>query len=741
MQENRLISVTSPLGKDVLLFHQMSGTEPLGRLFQYDLDFFSKDDSINLDEILGQNISIAVRLPDETDRYFNGFISRFSQHGTMGEYHYYRAEMRPWLWLLTRTSNCRIFQQMTVPDIVKKVCKDKGFTDIEDHLTGTYRTWVYCVQYRETDFNFISRLLEQEGIYFYFKHEQSKHLLVLADSISAHQTVGGYENIPYFPVGENVEQRERDHINELSFCQTVQPGCCALTDYDFEKPKASLFVKSSVTRSHAFAEFEQFDYPGEYSTTDDGDSYANSRIQEFHAGFEQVEGSGNVRGLTTGSLFSLSNYPRVDQNREYLVVSTHYYLQSDEYFSGAEGSGGEDCQCSFSVIDSKQIFKPQRLTPKPMVQGPQTAVVVGPAGEEIYTNKHGQVKVQFHWDREGGKDENSSCWIRVSHPIAGKGWGSVTNPRIGQEVIVEFLEGDPDAPIITGTVYNADQMPPYELPANQSQSGFKSRSTKGGGAENFNEIRFEDKMGEEEVYIHAEKDQNNVVENDETTSVGHDRTEDVGNDETITIGNNRTEKVGNNEDITIGNNRTEKVGVNETINIGSSRSVTIGSNKMETIAINKAETIGVAKELTIGGAYAVTVGAAMNEAIGAAKAEEIGAVKSVNVGLNSSENVGKTKSVDAGDNISESAGKDVSIKSGKKMSLSAGDDFSVQGKKKGVIDIADELAIKCGKASILMKNDGTITLQGKDITIKGSGGINVKADGNITMNGKKILQN
>lgn len=748
-QLNRQFAVSSPLGEDVLLFHNMSATEQLGRLFQFNLDLLSEDPEIKLQDILGQSVTVRSLRPDGEIRFFNGIVSQFSQAGSHGNLFVYQATLRPWFWFLTRTADCRIFQNKKVPDIIKEVFRDQGFSDFEDGLSGTYREWENCVQYRETDFNFISRLMEQEGIYYYFKHEDGKHTLVLSDSISAHDTVPGYEEVPFYPPEES-ERRERDHIYDWSLNQIIQPGVYALNDFDFKKPKANLEVKSSIPREHEQAEFEIYDYPGEYKESSDGDTYVRARIEELQAQYEEVQGQGNVAGLITGCLFKLTNYAREDQNREYLITTANYNLGPQEYESiYAGGDRGSAFSCSIKAIDKQQAYRAPRITPKPMVQGPQTAIVVGKSGEEIWTDKYGRVKVQFHWDRYGEVNENSSCWIRVSHPWAGKNWGAVAIPRMGQEVIVSFLEGDPDQPMITGRVYNDDNMPPYELPANATQSGVKTRSSKEGTPDNFNELRFEDKKGSEEVYIHAEKDQNNVVENNETTSVGNDRsetvgndetisignnrTEDVGNDETITIGNNRTETVGTDESITIGSNRTESVGANETITIGSSRSVTIGSSKTETISINKAETIGVAKELTIGGAYQVTVGAAMNETIGAAKAEEIGAVKSVNVGANSSENIGKDKSVSAGGNISESAGKDVSVSSGKKMSLTAGDDFAIKGSKKGVIDIADELTIKCGKAIISMKKNGDITINGKKITVKGSGDVVIK--------GKKILQN
>ena len=747
-QANRPIVVTTPLGDDVLLFHSMSASESLGRLFQYDLDMLSNDPEIKHKDILGQSVTVRYKRPDGEDRYFNGFVKSFTQAGTHGNLIVYRASLCPWFWFLSRTSDCRIFQNKKVPDIVKEVFRDLGFSDFEESLSGSYREWEYCVQYRETDFNFISRLLEQEGMYYYFKHQDGKHTMVLSDSISAHESISGYEEVPYYPPEES-DQRERDYISDWSLNQSIQPGNYVLNEFDFKKPKANLEVKSSMPRQHDKADFEMYDYPGEYKESSEGDEYVRSRIEELQAQYEQVQGHGNVGGLSCGCLFKLSNYHREDQNREYLITAANYNLGPQEYESAFASGDGSLMSCSITAIDKQQAFRAPRITPKPIVQGPQTAIVVGKSGEEIWTDKYGRVKVQFHWDRYGEDNENSSCWIRVSHPWAGKNWGAVALPRIGQEVVVSFLEGDPDQPLITGRVYNDDNMPPYELPANATQSGIKSRSSKGGSPDNFNEIRFEDKIGSEEVYIHAEKDQNNVVENNETTSVGNDRsetvgnnetisigndrTEDVGNDETISIGNNRTETVGVDENITIGSNRIETVGADETVSIGSNRSVTIGSSKTETIAINKAETIGVAKELTIGGAYQVTVGAAMNETVGAIKAEEIGANKSVNVGANSSENVGADKSVDAGGNITESAGKDVSVSSGKKMSLTAGDDFAIAGSKKGVIDIADELTIKCGSATISMKKNGDITINGKKITIKGSG--------DIVMKGSKILQN
>jgi len=708
IQTSRPFEIFTPLGDDVVLFHRMAATEELGRLYQFELDLLSKDPNIKFEDILGQNVTIRIRLPDNKIRYCNGYVSRFCQGGSLGDFNAYIMTVVPWLWFLTRTADCRIFQEKTVPDIIKEVFRDNGFSDFEEALSGTYRKWEYCVQYRETAFNFVSRLMEQEGIYYYFKHENNKNTLVLSDSVSSHETFPDYEKLRYFPL-EKEFPREKDHIYDWSISKEVQPGGFALNDFDFKRPRANLHVKSTVKREHAQSMMEIFDYPGEYVQTNEGEIYARARIQELQVEYEQIQGHANARGICVGNLFKLTDHPRTDQNREYLVVSATHEMESDAYVSASASGAKEIYSCNFTVIDSKQPFRPPRTTPKPMIQGPQTAVVVGRSGDEIHTDKYGRVKIQFHWDRYGKRDENSSCWVRVSHPWAGKNWGSVALPRIGQEVIVEFLEGDPDRPIITGRVYNNDNMPPYDLPANATQSGIKSRSSKGGNANNFNEIRFEDKKGEELVYIHAEKNETIVVENDQS----------------IDVGNNRDKKVGVNQ--------SETIGANKTINVGVNHAETIGANMTQTVGSNKAETIAIAKALTIGGAYQISVGAAMNETVGGAKAEEIGGVKSVNVGVSSSENIGSNKSVDAGKDISESAGKDVSIQSGKKMSFSAGDDFTVTGQKNGVIDIKEQLTIKVGKASITLNKNGDITINGKDINTKGTGDIVMKA--------KKILGN
>jgi type VI secretion system secreted protein VgrG len=564
----------------------MTASEQLGGLFQLQLDLLSQEPDIAFEDILGQDITVRLALPNNKKRYFNGYVSHFSHLGTYKDYQAYGATVQPWFWFLTRTADCRIFQERTVPDIIKSIFKDHGFSDYEESLSGQYRTWQYCVQYRETDFNFVSRLMEQEGIYYYFKHENKKHIMVLSDSVCSHQPYPGYEQLPYYPPDENL-RRERDHIYEWNVARGIQPGSYALNDFDFTRPKANIEVKSAIQRSHARGAMEVYDYPGEYCETSHGESYARARIEELQKDHEQIQGQGNARGIAAGSLFSLTGYAREDQNREYLVVSATHQVESDAYATGPEAGGGPIYSCSFTVLESQQPFRPPRDTLKPAVQGPQTAIVVGPAGEEIYTDKYSRVKVSFHWDRYSQANENSSCWIRVAQVWAGKQWGGIYIPRIGQEVIVEFLEGDPDRPIITGRVYNNDNMPPYTLPANATQSGIKSRSSKGANAQNFNELRFEDKKGAEEIHLHGEKDWTIKIKNDKKQTIDHDDTLTVTNNRTKTIGKSQSESIGDDLTLTIGKKSTVQVGTDMALNVGK----TLNIDAVDIINITSAKQI------------------------------------------------------------------------------------------------------------------------------------------------------
>jgi len=517
-QEYRQLAVGTPLGDDALLLRSFSGTETLSRLFSYRLEFVSEDPDIQFKDIVGQNVTVRVQpSPSDEPRYFNGYLSTFEHVRSETGVTRYAATMVPWLWFLTLTSDCRIFQAMQIPDIIKQVFRELGFTDVEDRLSGQYVEREYCVQYRETHFNFISRLMEQEGIYYYFKHENGKHTLILCDGRSSHEPYPGYEKVKYYPPTESI--REAEYVHEWVTCQAVQSGTYSHTDFDFTKPRTLLLSSSKITRSWAVPPYEIFDFPGEYVEQSAGQEYARKRIEEIQTDYEISTGDGNVRGIATGFTVEMENLPRSEMNKEYLVIAASITADSDEF--GAGESGGYNFGVTFHCIDESQQFRAACSSPRPLIQGCQTAIVVGPGGEEIHTDSHGRVKVQFHWDRYSKTDENSSCWIRVSQPWAGKKWGAIFLPRIGQEVIVEFLEGDPDRPIITGRVYNGTEKPPYDLPGNATRSTVKSNSSKGG--DGWNEIRFEDKAGSEQIFIHSQKNTDERVLNDSKEWIGNDR--------------------------------------------------------------------------------------------------------------------------------------------------------------------------------------------------------------------------
>ena len=586
----RVYTVFNQTTNEDVLLQQMSGTEELGRPFRYELRLYSVKGDLKLDDQLGKAIAVEFTLANNTKRYFHGLVSEMSfvgsTHGPSQKYYVYDVVLRPWFWFLSNHSDNRVLQQKTVYDIFVNVCKESaGFNDFKKSLTGTYPSREYCVQYGETDFDFVSRLLEEEGIYYFFEHEKTKHTLVLADGSSAHQPIPGNAKVPFRAPGEATADLE--HISHWRWTQRVETTEFALNSYDFEKPRSNLAASSEISRQHALAGFQQYEYGRLYKEKADGDNLAKVRAAEQQVDYAKWTGYGEVMALSLGSKFSLIEHPQRDQNAEYLVVGVAYELHNGaiEAFADEESS----FNVSFTATKPASQFRPARTTPKAVVRGPQTAVVVGKSGEEIWVDKYGRVKIQFHWDREGKKDENSSCWVRVSTALAGKKWGFVAIPRIGQEVIVDFLEGDPDQPIITGSVYNADHMVPYDLPANQTQSGLKTRSTKEGAADNFNELRFEDKKGAEEVFFHAEKDFKRVVKNNDTLEVGLE-TKDKG-DQKITIHNDRKTTLNEGSDTLIVEKKDHIIKVNSgdqnikvkkkiTIEAGDEVIIKVGQSKL-----------------------------------------------------------------------------------------------------------------------------------------------------------------
>lgn len=542
-QDNRDIQVDSPLGEHTLIGTYFEAEEAISSLFTYRLEMVASR-TIDPSEILGKDITVRLKRPRGEERVFNGRVVRFAA-GPMWTrgYRRYQAELAPWLWFLTRTTDLRIFENKKAPDIIEKIFQDLGFSDFEMRFQEPHRVREYCVQYRETDFNFVSRLLEEEGAYYFFKHERGKHTMVLSDKSSAYQDSIDKE------VNFTVRQDEMNSIKRWETGYRYRTGKWAQRDYNFKTPSDKLDgSKTTLLNIPEAQKYEFYDYPGLYTKKSgggEGTDLTKWLMESEEAGYQVAEGDSDCHGFSPGHKFTLKDHGCADEKGKTHVILTAHHIATDYTHISGEGPPTE-YRNSFTCMPITRVYRPPRATPKPVVNGPHTAVVTGPSGEDIHTDEYARIRAKFHWEREG----YDSCWMRVAQSWASKKWGTQFIPRIGMEVIVEFLEGDPDRPIVTGCVYNADNMPPYDLPGNKTQSGWKSRSTTGGGSSDFNELRFEDKKGSEEVYFHAEKDFTRVVENNDSLKVGMDKKSPGKQD--IEIWGNRTTTIKQgNDDLTL----------------------------------------------------------------------------------------------------------------------------------------------------------------------------------------------
>lgn len=539
-ETDRFLQVTTPLPDGTFVLQSFAGTEALSRPFEYRLVLMSSQEDVDISQLLNAAVTINMTLADGTQRPFNGIISQVRQKEASTEDLFaYEATLVPSVWLLSLTDDCKVFQSQSVPDIVSAILSSANVTFQMPSSWPSERTYAprdYCVQYRESSLNFISRLLEEEGIFYYFDHTTSGHTMVFADSSTSAQPCPGDTSTYEFSFSAQGWKDDTDGVLTLTRIQQVHTGTVTLQDYNFETPATDLSSNapgSSTTFVSMGAVGSAYDYPGEHQTISDGSTYSNIRIAEREAQSFTVRGESRCRAFRPGYKFTLDKHFRTDTNQDYVLVSVSHDAV-DTTFRQSPDLQATKYSNTYVAIPSTIPYRPLRITPRPNL-GVQTAVVTGPAGEEIFVDKYGRVKIQFYWDRVGQKDENTSCWVRVAQIWAGKNWGWVSIPRIGQEVMVEFLEADPDKPIITGRVYNADQMPPYALPDNQTQSGIKTRSSKQGTTDNYNEIRFEDKLGSEEIFIQAEKDMTMMVENNRTITVLGTHTETITKDTTIEI--------------------------------------------------------------------------------------------------------------------------------------------------------------------------------------------------------------
>ncbi|PXX40835.1 MULTISPECIES: type VI secretion system tip protein TssI/VgrG [Burkholderia] len=704
---NRVFTLDSPHGDD-LKFHTLDGSDELGRLFEFRIEALADSHSLSLKDMLGKPVTVRIEQQNQSTRYLNGIVARASLAGRRAERYYgYELVVRPWLWLATRRSDCRIFQNKTVPEIVQEVLSTYGFP-IENHLAESYVPREYCVQYNETDAAFVSRLMEFEGIYYWFKHAEDTHTLMLSDAMSSHTALPGYETIPYI-ARDRTAIADEEHIDGWLPAQEVSVGKHQTTDYDYTKPRADLSSQKVDPRGHDHDSFASFEWPGGYRDDAPGVHYSRVRLEEQQAEHERASADTDVRGAAPGYLFTLAHCPRADQNREYLIVRCRYRFQENAYASD-QGAEAVVHQTMMLVQPSSLPFRSPRETPRPRTNGPQTATVVGPPGEEIWTDQYGRVKLQFRWDRYGQSNQDSSCWVRVSSPWAGGGFGGVQIPRVGDEVVVDFLNGDPDEPIVTGRVYNGEKMPPWGLPGSATQSGLLSRSSPGGTTEHANAFRFEDKKGAEQLWMHAERNFDAETEADHTLSVGNNHTHTVGNDETMQVKNNRQRSVGQNETVNIGKNRVAQIGVDETHEVGGNRTRTVGKKETVTIASDR--------EATIGGSH--------TESVTHAKTETIGEGKTLNVGQMYQTTSQDMKTLVASAHTEEIGTRTSTIAKahthtvGGEHTVNVGANHTTNVQHQVTVNAGDQLSLVCGMSSIVMKSDGTITIQGVNVASSGT---------------------
>ncbi|HEX4917260.1 MAG TPA: type VI secretion system tip protein TssI/VgrG [Limnobacter sp.] len=520
---NRLIELSGSAPVDDCWFRSARLSEGLSEHATASVYVESDSASLNPDDFLGQTLCLGFETRAEQKRYFDGVIAEFEQVSlsTQGRCTY-RLELKSWSWLLGKNQEFRVYQNKTVHAIASEVFARHTHPSVrfEDRTQGTKRPWVYCVQFGESDLNFVKRILEQEGVYFFFEHQRDSHTLVLVDSMSAHVPYPGYESLLHDPAMSTGRMPADERIQSLALRKSIEPPRHAHSDYNFETPQLSLLSKSEGKSESHNAPYEVFEYPGEFENPADGEAYSKLRHEEALARQQVYKAQTTARGVACGCKLSIASLDNPMLNAEVLVVSTQITLHEadPEAVEGAQSL----YDCAFDAIHSEQVFRPARQSRKPYAKGPLPALVVGPEGREIHTDEYGRIKIQFYWDRHGKRNENSSCWVRVAYPAAGQGWGIMAIPRIGQEVVVSFEDGDPDRPLVTAVAYNAVQHVPYPLPDHKTVSGWRTRSSEQGAASNFNELRFEDKKGNEYVWFQAEKDYFGLIKNQSREEIGDD---------------------------------------------------------------------------------------------------------------------------------------------------------------------------------------------------------------------------
>jgi type VI secretion system secreted protein VgrG len=614
IQGGRSLELATPVGPDILLARSFSCTERISGLYTLEVSACAETadaGSVQANALIGQRCFVRVQAVDDKYRFFHGIVRRMAFTGRDEEFHYFHLELVPFFWRCSQVTNCRIFQNKSVPEIIEAVLGEYG-VKFENKTSGRHAPWDYCVQYRESDFNFLSRLMEQEGIFYFFKQGEEFETLIFGNQTSVNEPCPNDSEFQY-RWRLAADDRREDIVSSWEATQELRPGLFSMRDHNFQKPESLFHVSEPGANPVGGSDkLEIYDYPGEFAQLfaepdarlgeiqTEGEAAVKRRMQAEETETKVFTGESTSRSITAGYRFKLADHFKGEYNDDYTLVSVHHHgVQSPGYRSDEEAP--IPYRNSFRCIPWSTLYVPPRSTPKPVVQGPQTAVVVGPAGEEIYVDKYGRVKVQFFWDRVGKFNEKSSCWVRVARFWAGKQWGAIFNPRIGQEVIVGFLEGDPDQPIIVGSVHNASEMPPYTLPDNSTMSTIKSNSSKGGGG--FNEYRFEDKKGDEHIYTHAEKNLHTRVKKDSFTLVTEKNHQIVGKDHMELIKGDASIEVKGDENHKAGGNYLLKAGMDLHGKAGMNMGLEGGMNVHIKGGMNVVVEAGIGLTLKVGGNF------------------------------------------------------------------------------------------------------------------------------------------
>jgi type VI secretion system secreted protein VgrG len=707
----------------------MAGEEALSEPFDFQVEFFpSSLEPLDTRELLGTQAGLLVRNPEGAERFVHGWVEAVEDLGPRHGRPEYRLRITPNLRQLRHIRRSRIFQNLSVPDIVAQVLK-AGHVDHRLALSGSYPAREYCVQYRESDLDFIRRLLESEGICFFFEHGPDSHVMVLGDSAQAHEPLTG-ESTLLFREETGQVPTVGEHITRVARTHRLLPGKVALRDFAFERPTMDLTTQAN--ESQGVQSLEIYDYPGDYVQPDEGKRLSKVRLEELRFGVQTLACAGTCHRLLPGATFSLAEHPDAELNGELLVVRVHHQGQRQEIAGDAAALEGS-YRNEFETLRLGAPYRPRRTTPRPVIPGIQTATVVGPSGEELQPDSHHRIKVQFHWDREGQRNEQSSCWVRVGQSWAGEGWGSSSIPRVGQEVVVRFLEGSPDRPLVVGAVYNGNNPPPVALPGEKTKSTQRTDSSPGGNG--FNEARIEDAAGEEEVYLHAQKDENletlndktQIIRGNETLLVEKDRSRQVNGHQSLAVKLEDDSAIEGNQSLTVTGNRDTRIQESHSEEVDGHQNITVAMahtlNVKEAVAVN----VGAAAALTIGAVYSVNVALAFNKAVGGARLEQIAGLKSEEVGAERMETIGGNRSSDVLGEVEEvvkgkllqETGQDRKDESGRHTFTEVKQETAFSSKDMKFK--ADEAAVVVGdELALLIDKSGTVKIWAKELTVDGS---------------------